>query len=207
MEGLIVGIGKGTFGNAGTPLVLGNLWEFLNPAETKAAVLANADTYFVTQAQLDKIATSAGNRDIKYVNEADFTTGNYTFIAADKDLFLVFAGSSSKTLTIPDSIFASTDELKFIHAGIGDLTFTNTSGIYYKSGTLNSPFSVINGGRISAKVQTPTSFWIHGDLLPDKLNITYLGSYTDDAAAGTGGVAVGYAYVNSSTGIVHRRLT
>ena len=39
------------------------------------------------------------------------------------------------------------------------------------------------------------------------LDLSGLGSYADDASANTGGVAIGYAYINSSTGAIHRRLT
>jgi len=39
------------------------------------------------------------------------------------------------------------------------------------------------------------------------LDLSGLGSYADDAAASTGGVAIGYAYINSATGAMHRRLT
>jgi len=38
-------------------------------------------------------------------------------------------------------------------------------------------------------------------------DLSNLGSYADDSAANTGGVAIGFAYINSSTGAMHRRLT
>jgi hypothetical protein len=47
----------------------------------------------------------------------------------------------------------------------------------------------------------------NGNFVPQSLNLSNLGSYADDAAASAGGVAVGFGYVNSATGAVHRRLT
>ena len=38
-------------------------------------------------------------------------------------------------------------------------------------------------------------------------DLSNLGSYASDSAAATGGVAIGFAYINSSTGAMHRRLT
>lgn len=46
-----------------------------------------------------------------------------------------------------------------------------------------------------------------GSVKMDALDLSVLGSYADDTAAAAGGVAVGYAYINSATGAVHRRLT
>jgi hypothetical protein len=45
-----------------------------------------------------------------------------------------------------------------------------------------------------------------GDFKPNQLDLSGLGLYATDAAAATGGVAVGFAYINSSTGTVQRRL-
>lgn len=41
----------------------------------------------------------------------------------------------------------------------------------------------------------------------DLADLSYLASYANDAAAGVGGISVGFAYINSSTGAVHRRLS
>lgn len=38
-------------------------------------------------------------------------------------------------------------------------------------------------------------------------DLSKLGSYASDSEADTGGVAIGFAYINSSTGAMHRRLT
>ena len=44
-------------------------------------------------------------------------------------------------------------------------------------------------------------------IVPNEIDLSSLGSYADDAAANTGGVAIGFAYINSSTGAMHRRLS
>ena len=53
--------------------------------------------------------------------------------------------------------------------------------------------------------------WSSADVTAKKVDTTFdlsnLGSYSDDAAANTGGVSIGFAYINSSTGAMHRRLT
>ena len=53
--------------------------------------------------------------------------------------------------------------------------------------------------------------WSSENVTAKKASATFdlssLGSYADDAAANTGGVAIGFAYINSSTGAMHRRLT
>ena len=53
--------------------------------------------------------------------------------------------------------------------------------------------------------------WSSDNITAKKASATFelsdLGSYADDAAANTGGVAIGFAYINSSTGAMHRRLT
>ena len=53
--------------------------------------------------------------------------------------------------------------------------------------------------------------WSSENVTAKKASLTFdlsnLGSYADDAAANTGGVAIGFAYINSSTGAMHRRLT
>jgi len=41
----------------------------------------------------------------------------------------------------------------------------------------------------------------------NSLDLSNLGSFANDSSAATGGVAIGYAYINSSTGAMHRRLT
>ena len=46
-----------------------------------------------------------------------------------------------------------------------------------------------------------------GIVKPNQMDLSALGSYVNDAAAATGGVPIGYGYVNSSTGTVQRRLT
>ncbi len=48
---------------------------------------------------------------------------------------------------------------------------------------------------------------IFGELKVNDLDLSNLGSYTDDAAAASGGVKVGFAYINNATGAMHRRLT
>ena len=40
-----------------------------------------------------------------------------------------------------------------------------------------------------------------------KTDLSSLGAYADDTAAASGGVEIGFAYINSSTGALHRRLT
>jgi hypothetical protein len=56
-----------------------------------------------------------------------------------------------------------------------------------------------------------TLVWSSSNVTSKKASATFdlsdLGSYADDAAANTGGVPIGFAYINSSTGAVHRRLT
>lgn len=48
---------------------------------------------------------------------------------------------------------------------------------------------------------------VDGVLKMRKLNLSQLGAYADDSAASAAGVAVGFAYINSTTGALHRRLT
>jgi hypothetical protein len=50
-------------------------------------------------------------------------------------------------------------------------------------------------------------FTIYGSLIMDELDLSNLGEYADDAAASAGGVPIGYAYINSATGAVHKRRT
>jgi len=56
-----------------------------------------------------------------------------------------------------------------------------------------------------------TLVWSSANITAKKASTTFdlsdLGSYADDSAANTGGVAIGFAYINSSTGAMHRRLT
>ena len=48
---------------------------------------------------------------------------------------------------------------------------------------------------------------IEGSVRAVNYDLSALGLYVDDSAASAGGVAVGFAYINSSTGAMHRRLT
>ena len=48
---------------------------------------------------------------------------------------------------------------------------------------------------------------IADDIKTNKLDLSNLGVYANDAGASSAGVAIGYAYINSGTGAVHRRLT
>jgi hypothetical protein len=48
---------------------------------------------------------------------------------------------------------------------------------------------------------------IAGTLKASEYDLSSLGLYEDDAKAAAGGVSVGYGYINSSTGALHRRLT
>jgi len=48
---------------------------------------------------------------------------------------------------------------------------------------------------------------VSGTLKALKHDLSALGAYADDASASVGGVAVGFAYINSTTGAMHRRLT
>ena len=75
---------------------------------------------------------------------------------------------------------------------------------------------VNEGGVIELWTLNDTGFldalvWSSDNVTAKKASSTFdlsnLGSYVDDAAANTGGVAIGFAYINSSTGAMHRRLT
>ena len=75
---------------------------------------------------------------------------------------------------------------------------------------------VNDGGVIELWTIDSTGFldalvWSSADITAKKASATFdlsdLGSYADDAAANTSGVAIGFAYINSSTGALHRRLT
>ena len=65
------------------------------------------------------------------------------------------------------------------------------------------------GNRLAFQIKgfgSDTDINVNGKLKMDKLDLSALGSYADDAAASSGGVSVGEGYVNSSTGALHRRL-
>lgn len=62
-------------------------------------------------------------------------------------------------------------------------------------------FNDSSGGGSDMKVTA------HGKFKPERLDLSALGTYADDIAAASGGVAIGFAYINSATGAVHRRLT
>lgn len=62
---------------------------------------------------------------------------------------------------------------------------------------------ILNGTTSSNQVKVE----IKGNLKMDKLDLSALGAYADDAAAATGGIAIGDGYINSTTGALHRRLT
>ncbi|AUS04475.1 hypothetical protein [Pseudotamlana carrageenivorans] len=57
--------------------------------------------------------------------------------------------------------------------------------------------SIVNGNK--------TTFI--GSIKMDDLDLSALGSYADDTAAAAGGVAIGFGYINTATGALHRRLT
>jgi len=217
MEGLIVGIGKGAFGDSGTPLVLGNLWEFLNPEETKAAVLANEDTFTVTQEEKDN---TLNGKDIKLLSEGAETSTvyfyegilngtSYTFIRHNAATnFMEFGSNDFGTDIISARIdrgkkdWEFQDFIKIKKVGRG-VVFFAPGGVTYELRT--------NDGGVlelwSRDVENLSALVWSASALPTNPDFSNLGSYTDDAAAATGGVAVGYGYVNSSTGAVHRRLT
>lgn len=78
----------------------------------------------------------------------------------------------------------------------------NSGYDFFVSDGLNPEFKILemkssNGGTSTLK----------GSFKADKFDLSALGSYADDATAGSNGVDVGFAYINSSTGAVHRRLT
>jgi len=84
------------------------------------------------------------------------------------------------------------------------------------SGTKKYELRINEGGVIELWTLTnstgflDTLVWSSANITAKKASSTFdlsdLGSYADDAAANTGGVAIGFAYINSSTGAMHRRL-
>ena len=58
-----------------------------------------------------------------------------------------------------------------------------------------------------SNASTEVKMIVNGVLKSKSIDLSDLGSYANDAAANTGGVAIGFAYINSSTGAMHKRLT
>ena len=88
--------------------------------------------------------------------------------------------------------------------------FKATRFVSYSSGSSSRIFYLIHVGVVYISIDTsdPAINFNNQKVKGiGSLDLTGLGNYTDDAAASTGGVAIGYAYINSATGAMHRRLT
>ena len=98
--------------------------------------------------------------------------------------------------------------VNFLTPSVTDLdgnAFVNKYELRVNEGGVLELWTLLNTQALDALV------WSSADITAKKASATFdlsdLGSYADDAAANTGGVAIGFAYINSSTGAMHRRLT
>lgn len=129
------------------------------------------------KAQLDANTLSIGNHAIQGVLSASTTTPPGS--PSDGDKYLVPTGATGDWLAAVDNVVRWVGTVWEAYSPrVGQVVTALDTGQMY----------IYNG-----------SAWV--------TRISLLGAYVDDTAAGTGGVAIGEEYVNSTTGAVTRRLT
>ncbi|MEO2080597.1 MAG: hypothetical protein ABGW88_13635 [Leeuwenhoekiella sp.] len=162
----------------------------------------------------------SSNGVISKINGADILRGNAenTFTAfqrihASTDQVLNLASSNQSTNTTFRVGHSSTGGNRWAQIEIVPDAYNGGLRIICEGFTSSSRTSyfVINGDIFieMRRVGSSRAIDFKGNALTglDRLDLSGLGSYADDAAAAAGGVAIGYGYINSATGVVHRRLT
>ncbi|KIA86575.1 hypothetical protein [Flavobacterium sp. AED] len=102
--------------------------------------------------------------------------------------------------------------LKLLKLGTDTWEVERPAPMWSDGNILNLPSCAITGTLYGAYIYATALNTQGGDVIGGKLKVSsmdlsLLSAYANDAAAASGGVAVGFGYINSSTGALQRRLT
>ena len=163
-------------------------------AENKYIAKAMGNFSVVGNSTLTGDLTVNGVHSLKSINLVPNSLSIIDRSSYDGGAFVIRQTDSLSPYRIFDLVVSSTQEFGWrakYRIIVKDTDTAELEAIVIVTDGTAKPITEIKG-----RLKTPSDF-----------NLSNLGSYADDAAANTGGVAIGYAYINSSTGAMHRRLT